>query len=193
MSGLGGWEPGRSKSSLGRHGKTACEFQRQVEGRAAGQRGLLYLAGGACADGALRADLQPDQTTQLSGLPAADAWGPLACRPCPCACRTNITGGTNIGGRSFALTGRSKMACTGCSISLSEKIIPAYAKGTALKTLPSCVALHSIFSNRIKRPNSASRTRDSKPLGIAIISSCSFLTYSESSRLPYPELQLGLI
>ena len=63
--------------------------------------------------------------------------------------------------------------------------VPAYAKGTALKTLPSCVALHSIFSNRIKRPNSASRTRDSRPLGITIISLCSFLTYSESSRLPW--------
>ena len=29
------------------------------------------------------------------------AWGPLACRPCPRACRTNITGGTNVGGRSL--------------------------------------------------------------------------------------------
>ena len=65
------WEPGRSASSLDRRGRTACEFQRQVEGRAAGQGGLLYVAGGACADGALQADLQPDQTTQLSGLPAA--------------------------------------------------------------------------------------------------------------------------
>ena len=33
----------------------------------------LYVAGGACADGALQADLQPDQTAQLSGLPAAGA------------------------------------------------------------------------------------------------------------------------
>ena len=47
------------------------EFQREVEGRIAGQRGLLYVAGGACADGAVQADLQPDQTTQLSGLSAA--------------------------------------------------------------------------------------------------------------------------
>ena len=49
------------------------EFQREVEGRTAGQVGLLYVAGGACADGALQADLQPDQTAQLSGLPAAGA------------------------------------------------------------------------------------------------------------------------
>ena len=47
------------------------EFQWEVEGRTAGQRGLLYLAGGACADGALQAALQPDQTAQISGLPAA--------------------------------------------------------------------------------------------------------------------------
>ena len=49
------------------------EFQREVEGRAAGQGGLLYVAGGACADGALQADLQPDQTAQFSGLPASGA------------------------------------------------------------------------------------------------------------------------
>ena len=62
-----------STSSLGRRGRTACEFQREVEGRAAGQRGLPYVAGGACADGALQADVRPDQTAQLSGLPAAGA------------------------------------------------------------------------------------------------------------------------
>ena len=49
------------------------EFQREVEGRTAGQRGLLYVAGGACADGAVQTDLQPDQTAQLPGLPAAGA------------------------------------------------------------------------------------------------------------------------
>ena len=49
------------------------EFQREVEGRAAGQGGLLYVAGGACADGAVQADLQPGQAAQLSGLPAASA------------------------------------------------------------------------------------------------------------------------
>jgi len=49
------------------------EFQREVEGRTAGQRGLLYVAGGACADGALQANRQPDQTAQLSRLPVADA------------------------------------------------------------------------------------------------------------------------
>ena len=93
-------EPGRSTSSLGRRGRTACEFQREVGGRAAGQRGLLHDVGGACADGALQTDLQPGQTAQLAGLPVARAWCPRACRPCPRACRTNITGGTNIGGRS---------------------------------------------------------------------------------------------
>lgn len=31
------------------------------------------------------------------GLPAADARGPLACGPCPRACRINISGGTNFG------------------------------------------------------------------------------------------------
>ena len=41
------------------------EFQREVEGRTAGQRGLLYVAGGACAGGALPADLQTDQTAAL--------------------------------------------------------------------------------------------------------------------------------
>ncbi len=46
------------------------EFQREVEGRSAGQRGLLYVAGGDCANGALQADLQPGQTAQLAGLPA---------------------------------------------------------------------------------------------------------------------------
>ena len=49
------------------------EFQREVEGRAAGQRGLLYVAGGACADGRVQKDLQPGQTAQLSGLHAAGA------------------------------------------------------------------------------------------------------------------------
>jgi len=49
------------------------EFQRKVEGRTAGLRGLLYVAGGACADGALQADLQSGQAAQLSGLPAAAA------------------------------------------------------------------------------------------------------------------------
>ena len=33
------------------------EFQREVEGRTAGQGGLLYVAGGACADRAVQADL----------------------------------------------------------------------------------------------------------------------------------------
>ena len=60
-------------SSLGRRGRTACEFQREVEGRTAGQRGLLYVAGAACADGAVQMDLQPDQAAQLSRLPAGDA------------------------------------------------------------------------------------------------------------------------
>ena len=46
-------------------------FNGEVEGRDAGQRDLLYVAGGACADGALQANLQPDQTAQLSGLSAA--------------------------------------------------------------------------------------------------------------------------
>ena len=72
-SGWDGWEPGRYISSLGRRGRTACEFQREVEGRVVGQRGLLYVAGGACADRALQADCQPDQTAQFSGLPAAGA------------------------------------------------------------------------------------------------------------------------
>jgi len=52
--------------------------------------GYHHVAGGACADGVLQTDLQPDQTAQLSGLPAAGACGPFACRPCPRACRTNI-------------------------------------------------------------------------------------------------------
>ena len=87
--------------------------------------------------------------------------------------------------RPFALTADRKWHALGCSISLSEKMIPAYAKGHSAHNLcHPCVALHSIFSNRIKQPNSASRTRDSRPLGITIISLCSFLTYSESSRLP---------
>ena len=60
-------------SSLGRRGRTACEFQREVEGRTAGQRGLLYVAGAACTDGAVQMDLQPDQAAQLSRLPAGDA------------------------------------------------------------------------------------------------------------------------
>ena len=51
--------------------ENGCEFQREVEGRTAGQGGLLYVAEGARVDGALQADLQPDQTAQLSGLSAA--------------------------------------------------------------------------------------------------------------------------
>ena len=31
-NGLDGWEPGRSISSPGRRGRTACEFRRKVEG-----------------------------------------------------------------------------------------------------------------------------------------------------------------
>ena len=53
--------------------RTACEFQPEVGGRAAGQGGLPYVAGGACTDGALQADLQPVQAAQLAGLPAAGA------------------------------------------------------------------------------------------------------------------------
>ena len=49
------------------------EFQREVEGRAAGKGGILYVAGGACAYGALQADLQPGQAAQLAGLSAAGA------------------------------------------------------------------------------------------------------------------------
>ena len=48
-------------------------FNGEVEGRTAGQGALLYVAGGACADGALQADLQPGQAAQLAGLPAAGA------------------------------------------------------------------------------------------------------------------------
>ena len=48
------------------------EYQREIEGRAAGQ-GLLYAAGGACADGAVQADLQPGQAAQLAGLPLPPA------------------------------------------------------------------------------------------------------------------------
>ena len=80
------------------------EFQREVEGRVARQRGLLYVA-----DGAVQADLKPGQAAQISGLPAAGACDPHACRPCSAACRTNITGGTNIGGRSPSLCAQ---ACT---------------------------------------------------------------------------------
>ena len=47
------------------------EFQWEVGGRVARLGALLYVAGGACAAGALQADLQPDQTAQISGLPAA--------------------------------------------------------------------------------------------------------------------------
>ncbi len=53
--------------------ENGCEFQREVEGRAAGQGALLYVAGGARIDGALQTDLQPDQTAQFSGLPAVGA------------------------------------------------------------------------------------------------------------------------
>ncbi len=53
--------------------ENGCEFQREVKGRTAGQGGLLYVAGGACADGALQADLQPGQASQLAGLPAVGA------------------------------------------------------------------------------------------------------------------------
>ncbi len=49
------------------------ESQREVEGRTAELRGLLYFARGACADGAEQTDLQPGQTAQLPGLPAAGA------------------------------------------------------------------------------------------------------------------------
>ena len=42
------------------------EFQRQVEGRVAGQRGLLYLAGGACAGGALQADFHSGSVPHIS-------------------------------------------------------------------------------------------------------------------------------
>ena len=49
------------------------EFPREAEGRAAGQGGLLYVSGGACADGSVQADLQPGQTEQLIGLLAAGA------------------------------------------------------------------------------------------------------------------------
>ena len=34
---------------------------------------FYYVAGGARVDGALQTDLQPDQTAQFSGLPAAGA------------------------------------------------------------------------------------------------------------------------
>ena len=49
------------------------EFQREVEGRVAGKGGMLYVAGGACAYGALQADLQPGQAAQHAGLSVAGA------------------------------------------------------------------------------------------------------------------------
>ena len=48
-------------------------FNGKLRDRTAGQGGLLFVGGGACADGAVQTDLQPDQTAQLSGLPAAGA------------------------------------------------------------------------------------------------------------------------
>ena len=84
----------------------------------------------------------------------------------------------------FALTGRSKMAVTGCLTSLSERMSPACAKAIVRITSLSFAVSLSIFSNRIKRPSSASKTRDSRPPGITTISSSCFHSYSESSRLP---------
>ena len=43
------------------------EAKRQAERRVTGQGGLLYVVGGEGADRALQADLQSDQTPQLSG------------------------------------------------------------------------------------------------------------------------------
>ena len=90
----------------------------------------------------------------------------------------------------FALTGRSKMAVTGCLTSLSERMSPACAKAIARITSLSFAVSLSIFSNRIKRPSSASKTRDSRPPGITTISSCCFHSYSESSRLPWTRLRI---
>ena len=85
----------------------------------------------------------------------------------------------------FALIGRSKIAVTGWLNSLSERMSPACAKAiTRITSLSRAVSL-SIFSNRTKRPSSASKTRDSGPLGITTITSCCFHSYSESSRMPW--------
>ena len=42
-------------------------LQREIEGRVAGQGGLLHAAGGESSDRAVQADLQPRQAAQLTG------------------------------------------------------------------------------------------------------------------------------
>ena len=42
------------------------------------------------------------ESETLQGLLSGLTISRICCRPCPRACRTNITGGTNIGGRSSA-------------------------------------------------------------------------------------------
>ena len=76
------------------------ELQRKAQGRTAGSGDLLYIAGGADTDRRVQTDLQRHQTTQLAGLQTAGAAGSPVSGPCPSACRTNITSGTSIGGRS---------------------------------------------------------------------------------------------
>ena len=58
-------------------------------------REVLYFAGGAGADRAVPADLQPGQAPQFPRPQAANARDPNACWPPSCACRTNIGRGTN--------------------------------------------------------------------------------------------------
>ena len=55
------------------------------------------------ADCIVQAELNPHPAAQLAGLQAAGAGGYPACRACPDARRTNIIGGTSLGGRSLSL------------------------------------------------------------------------------------------
>ena len=59
------------------------------------EREVLYFAGGAGADRAVPADLQPGHAPPFPRPQAANARGPNACWPPSCACRTNIGRGTN--------------------------------------------------------------------------------------------------
>ena len=71
------------------------ELQRKAEGRTPGPGGLLHSAGGAGADRAIPAVMQPHQAPRFPGLPATSTGSYSASSTCSGAGRSNI-GGTTI-------------------------------------------------------------------------------------------------
>ena len=75
------------------------ELQREVEGRTAERRDLLFAEGGADTDRTVVAGVQHDPTTQLTRIPAASTGDNKAETGRP----TNIASGTGLWGRSRRL------------------------------------------------------------------------------------------